>query len=66
MFTITTDNCPGTGKYFSACENSESNIYQECLDTQVIKSLFATQLVYPWIHFMSMLMCVSKMSEFLS
>ena len=38
---------PGHAHILSACENRESNISQEFLDTQVIKSVRLTQLVYP-------------------
>ena len=49
---------------FSLWNNSESIISHEFLDTQVIKSLCATQLVYPWIHLNFLFMCVSNMTDF--
>ena len=54
----------GHGIIFTACINSESNIFQSELDTQVIKLVCLMQLVYPWIHLKLLLMCVSKMSDF--
>ena len=49
---------------FHPVKNSESNIFQEFLDTQVIKYVCLTQLVYPWLHIKFLLMCVSKMTGF--
>ena len=64
MFKIIAEYCPGIWNYFSAFENSESKISQEVLDTQVIKSSCATQLVYPFINIKFLLMCVSNMTDF--
>ena len=51
----------GHALIFSACENSESNISLEFLDTQVIK---VTQLVYPLLYLKVVLICVSNMTDF--
>ena len=50
--------------YFSGCKNSESNSSKEFLDTQVIKSLCATKLVYLWIHLKFLFICAPKISDF--
>ena len=64
LLIIISDYYPGNEIIVSACKNSGNKVSQEFLDTQVIKSLCATQLVYPWIHINFLLMYISKMTDF--